>query len=361
MLKRSVHLYERFSHCIHRPLDGKSGAKQMKYSCLKALSSLLLLTGLPAALWAQSCQTRDEAPEQIKTAVETGAQKVFEQAAKGDVNGMKANAMPSLQSGFDGIATAISDNKAGIEGARSQLRASFLLDTGATPAPDGRFYCGVFGANGMTGGSAEFDLPGLPAGKYAIVIQDLTGGKAPFALTTIFQDSGGWKLAGFYIRPESAIGHDGLWYLERARDFKGKGQAHSAWINYVTSWDLMAPVTFIETRLLSKITQESNSIHPKDIPGGGNAVDYSANGKTYKILSMSVIHNEKTMDLSIKYSVPSTADFNATQADARNLANAYVAQYPELKEVVNNVWTHAVDSSGGDVAGLVNLKPAAKE
>ena len=170
----------------------------------------------------------------------------------------------------------------------------------------------------------------------------------------------GWKLAGLQIRPQAAAGHDGHWYLQQARDYKTKGQNHNAWFFYVTSWQLLAPVDFMDSKLLSKITQESNGVQPKDIPAGGNAVDYPVNGKTYKITEMTVFVNEKSLDLNMKYLVTSTADFNATMADARSLANAYIAQYPELKDSFNNVWAHAIDGKGGDVVGLVNLKPAAR-
>src|SRR5262249_48597914 len=128
---------------------------------------------------------------------------------------------------------------------------------------------------------------------------------------------------------------------------------------YLTAWDLMAPVRFMDSALLHKITQESSGIQPKDVPSG-TPVNYSANGKTYNITDMTVMHTESSLDLSIRYSVPSTVDFNATVLDARNLANAFVTQYPELKDVFNNVWAHAVDNKGGDVPGLVNLKPAAR-
>src|SRR5947209_5182786 len=323
------------------------------------LLSVLLLLAASVPLSAQTCQTRDEIPEQVKTAIEGAAQQVFDQASRGDVNTLRSNAIPSLQSNFNGIAGAVSDNKAAFGGARPQLRTSFLLDTGATPSPDGRFYCGIFGANGMSANGAEFDIPGLPIGKYALVIQDFVGGKGPYAFTTIFQDMGGWKLAGFYVRPEAAVGHDGLWYLQHARDYKSKNQNHNAWLYYVKSWDLMAAVTFMDTRMLSKITQESNGVQPKDIPTG-SPVNYSAHGKSYNITEITVFPTEKTFDLSIKYSVASTADFQATVADARNLANAYVSQYPELKDAFDNVWAHAVDAGGGDVPAVVNLKPAGK-
>src|SRR5262249_35091716 len=186
---------------------------------------------------------------------------------------------------------------------------TFLLDTGQTPSPDGSFVCGVYGTNGQTANSAEFYIPGLPQGKYAIVIQDFIGNKGPYALTTIFQEIAGWKLAGFYVRPETASGHDGIWYLQRARDYKTKGQNHNAWTFYRRAWDLMAPVTFMDSAVLHKIVQESNGIQPKDVPSG-KPVSYSANGKNYSITEMTVLHANNSFDLSIKYSVPSTADFN---------------------------------------------------
>ena len=325
---------------------------------MKRLSLYIFLAvGLVAArvaARAQGCETRDEIPAQSRTAAENAAQLVFADASRGDVNALKASAIPSLQANFGGISGAVNDNKAAFAGAHAQLRTSFLLDTGDKPSQDGRFYCGTFGATGLVTNGAEFDIPGLPVGKYAIVIQDFIGAKGPYALTTIFQEVGGWKLAGFYVRPESALGHDGIWYLNRARDYKAKGQNHNAWFYYATSWDLLAPVTFMDSGLLGKITQESIAIQPKDVPAG-NPVAYAANGKTYTITEMTVYRAE-TLDLSIKYSVPSTSDFAKTQADARALASALVGQYPELKEGFSKVWVHAVDPNGGDVPGLINLK-----
>lgn len=328
----------------------------MKLKIQNFLLAMLLAAGLPA--WAQSCQTREEMPEQARTALDNAAKQTFDQAARGDLNSLRTNSITTLNFDTD-VASPVNGNKAAMQGATAQIRTSFLLDTGATPSPEGRFYCGVFGANGMAPNGAEFDIPNLPAGKYGVVFQDFNGPKGPYVLSTIFQDVGGWKIADFRLHPEAAVGHDGLWYLEQARQFKTRGQNHNAWFYYVTSWDLLAPVPFMESRLLSKILQESGSIQPKDVPTGGKPVSYTANGKTYNITEMSVLHQDNSFDLSLKYSVPSTADFNATQADARNLANALVTQYPELKEVFNRVWAHAVDPSGGDVPGLINLKPSA--
>ena len=317
-------------------------------------ASLVAVAGLSAS--AQTCQSGDDIPAPAKSAISAAAQQVFDQTASGDVNGLKNNTIPSLQSSFGGIASAVSDNKDAIAGTKAELRSVYLLDTGATPSPDGTFYCGIFGSSGMAPGTAIFDLGNLPVGKYAISIQDFVGNKGPFALSIIFQDMSGWKIAGYFIRPESSQGHDGLWYLQQARTYKSKGQAHNAWFYYLTSWDLLAPITVMKTNMLNTIVSELNGVQPKDVPADGKPVAFNAGGKNYNITDISVFRTDKNFDLAVKYSVPSTADFNGTQADARNLANAMVAQYPELKDGFNNIWVHAMDPNGGDVVGLVKLK-----
>jgi hypothetical protein len=335
--------------------------RMLKHLSLKFGIPALLLAIAAVPAWSQNCQTRDEIAPEVRSGIEAAAQKAFDEASNGNADALKADSVPSLQSSFGGVASAVTDNKAAIAGAKPQIRTSFLLDTGPTPSADGQFYCGVFGARGMGANGAEFDIPNLPVGKYGIVIQDIIGSKGPYVLTTIFQDSGGWKVANYTIHSMAANGHDAFWYLERARDYKTKGQNHNAWFYYLTSWYLTAPVPFMNTVMLSKVTQESNGVQPKDIPVGGTPVAFTANGKTYNITDMSAVYTGPTFDLSIKYSVPSTADFNGTQADARSLASAVVAQYPELKDAFTNVWAHAVDPNGAEAVGLINLKQTAKQ
>lgn len=315
----------------------------------------------PAQAALPGCQKGDEIPEAVRAAVETAAQHAFDQASRGDVVALRAGSIDSLQANFNGVAAVVAENKAALAGARAQTRAIFVLNAvlNAGASPDS-YTCGAFSASGLASGSAVFNLPGLAPGKWAIAIQDITGPKGPFAMTTIFQDVSGWKLAGFYVRPEAANGHDGLWYLLRAREYKAKGQGHNAWFYYVTSWDLLAPVKFMETNLLGKIIQESAGLQPPYLPLSGSTVNFSANGKTYTLTEISVFGTDKSLDLAIKYTVPSAADFAATQADARSLATAFAGQHPELKDAFDNLWAHAVDPSGADVAAAVSLKGTAK-
>ncbi len=322
---------------------------------VKVLSACVVLSAV-LPLGAQTCQTRDDIPAQTRAAIEAGAQQTFDQSSRGDIAGLVTNSDDSLKANFGGVAAAVTDNHDALAGAVPQVRASFLLDTGDTPSPDGQYLCGAFSANGPTAGSAEFVLPGLKAGRYAIVIQDLTGGQAPLALTTIFQESGGWKLAGLYLRPTALNGHDGIWHMVRAREFKAKGQMHNAWFYYLTAMDLLAPVRFMDSKLISKISQESTALQPKDVPAGGKTLTFTSGGKTWSVTDMSVLSSGNGYSLSIRYSTSDVTDVSATQAEARTLGTAYAAQNPELKDAFDNVVVHAVDAGGRDVPGVVALK-----
>ena len=82
----------------------------------------LFLVGSVSA-WAQTCQRSDEMPEAARKAVESAAQQVFDQSARGDVQSLQSSAIPSLQSSFNGVAAAVNDNKDAFQGAKSQLRS----------------------------------------------------------------------------------------------------------------------------------------------------------------------------------------------------------------------------------------------
>ena len=316
------------------------------------LTLVLLWTGARAQ--AQSCLRRAEMQPQDRDAIERSAQQIFEQAAAGNTQAMQANTVASY---FGGIASVVNENKTALSGAKAQMRTEYLLDPGG--ASGGHFYCGVFTANGLTAGGAEFFLPGLGAGRYAIVIDDINGSKGPFAVTLILQESSGWKLGGFFFRPESAAGHDGLWYRAQAKQFQASGQALNAWLYYVTAWELTAPVTFMNTRLLGRIAEEGRAIEPKDLPASGKPMALSAGGKTYQITEVGSYFSATSIDVELRYTVASTADFAATQKEAQAVAAAFAAQHPELKTAFNTIWAHAMDGKGGDVVGLATLKPPA--
>ena len=143
------------------------------------------------------------------------------------------------------------------------LRAGCLASQGPLPRAD--FYCGIYNSPDRIG----FFISNLPPGRYALVFQKVAG-KDPITLTLILQEvAGAWKLAGYYPRLDSIGGHDGQWYLAKAREFKAKGQSHNAWFYYLTAWDLLAPVNFMSTPQLDKVADEMQAARPSDLPSAG--------------------------------------------------------------------------------------------
>lgn len=325
------------------------------YGFSKSLISTLPLLLLATIARAQTCRRLDEIPNQARVALQNAALRAFDQASSGDVNAMKADAIASLQADFKTIGAAVHDNQPVIVGARLQLRTIFLLDSGANSPREGRFFCGVYGASGPDQDAAEFDIPGIPMGQYGVVIDDIVGSQGRYAFTTIFQDANGWKLAGLYIRPGSAQGHDGMWYLAQARQYKSKGQDLNAWFYYVEAWELLAPVTFMENKLLADIAAEANSVRPVDVPIGGTPITFSAEGKTYKITEITVVSAER-FDLLIRYSVQAGADGSAKVSGVEQLAAAYAAKYPELKDGFDRLFAVAVDPRGHETSAEIKLK-----
>jgi len=163
---------------------------------------------------------------------------------------------------------AVNDNKDAFPGAKPQTAQPLPARYRNESRPRRYLLLRRLGANGMNPNTAEFDLADR-CSKYAITIQDFVGNKGPYALSIIFQDAGGWKIAGYQIRPGSAAGHDACVSAAGAR-YKSKGQAHNAWFYYLNSYDLLQPASYITQRCSArsptKPTVSSQKIYPLGKP-----------------------------------------------------------------------------------------------
>jgi len=77
-----------------------------------------------------------------------------------------------------------------------------------------------------------------------------TGVEHPQQISLLLQNDGGpgaagWKLAGFFTRPMTAAGHDGVWYWTAARNYAQKKQDWNAYFYYQTAAFLLNPVDFM--------------------------------------------------------------------------------------------------------------------
>jgi hypothetical protein len=315
---------------------------------------MLLLAG---TAMAQTCQVGEEIDSATRHALETTARQYFDLTAKGDVAALRQNAIPSVSADFGGIEAAVQASQADLAGAQASVRPPFLLQAeGKERLPRAEFLCGVFGKTGQTANSAVFVIPNLPPGDYAVVTLDVAS-KIPFTLSFVLQKLGtDWKLGGFYARPTQAAGHDGKWFLEKARAFKAKGQNLNAWLYYVKARDLMVPVPFMSTLATDQAYDESQPLQPAQVPSAQTPLEIAGDGNVFRITNMFPIGVENDVDLVIKYQSPSVA--NTAQTYQQNLAamRALVASYPELRDGFDAVIARAVEPSGRDYGTMVAAK-----
>jgi hypothetical protein len=319
---------------------------------------IIAVAMIPAASRAQNCQTSDDLDSATKTAIATAGQHFLSAAAKGDVATLRQNAIPTLAASFADIEAHVKERQGDLEGAQGTVKSVFLLEAaGDAPAAHLDFYCGVFGKSGQTANSAAFSLDNLPPGKYAVVLLDANSAKARTMFSEVLQQVGGdWKLAGLYIKPALAAGHDSDWFLARAREYKSKGQMHNAWFFYIEARSLIAPLPFMSTLATDKLYDESQAAKPADLPGGGKPVDLVVGALTYKLNQVFPDGVGNDLDLIVKYQSADAADGNKAYQDNVAVIKALITKYPELREAFAAVVARAEDANGHDYGTLLAMK-----
>jgi hypothetical protein len=324
------------------------------------LVTLAAWTCLTASAVADNCVTSNDMDPAAKSAMLAAGQRYFDLLSRGDANSLRQASIPSMAADFAGIEAAVKDNQAALTGAKAIPRPAFLLEAQGAQSSSGRaeFLCGVFGANGQTRDSAIFTLGSLPAGKYGVVILDVTGGtKGAYTVSQILQLIGSdWKLGGLYIKPAQTGGHDLDWFVAHAHDYQSKGQAHNAWLYYLEARSLVSPLPFMSTAVTDKLYDESQKAQPADFPSDGKTLDLAAGTASYKVTELFPEVVGDDLDLIAKYQVASIADTNQVYASNVAVMKALLAKYPELRGAFAGVVARGVDPSGHDYGTLLPMK-----
>jgi hypothetical protein len=328
-------------------------------------SALVILLSL-AALAAENCLTATDMDAATRSGLESTAKSYFDMAVRGDVASLRQSSTTALASNFGGIEAAVNDNKERFTGVQTTVRPPYLLEErGNTPAERANFYCGIYNSPDRVG----FAIPNLAPGNYGVVTLEVKTtkdgaysvsmvlqqeGSASAATTAAATPSGSWKLAGYYVRPQTISGHDAQWFLDQARAFKAKGQVHNAYFYYLQARQLMSPVDFMGTPQLDKLYDETQQVIPKDLPVGG-PVDQVLGGKNYKLAQVFPVPVGNDLDLVVKYQVPDISDTNQTFQDNMTVIKGIVAKYPELRDAFAAVVARAVNPAGQDYGSLLPM------
>ena len=236
------------------------------------------------------------------------------------------------------------------------ITGEFLLDASSATGTLQRaeFYCGIFNSPDR----AAFVIPNLPAGKYAVVTESVTGGKTPINVNFILQASGAnWQLAGLTISPQTVSGHDSAWFETQARSYHQSGANMSAYLYYWMAWKLAVPSEIEYTAARDKIADEMQAAKPANFPTQAAPLAIAANGKTYRVTTIFPEAVGSDLDIIVKYqAMTDISNTAAAFADNTAVIKAVLAQFPELRNAFGGVVARAVAPNGNDYGTLLAMK-----
>jgi hypothetical protein len=306
----------------------------------KVLTVILPVSvALPA--FGVSCMTQSQLPGAQRTILAQSAQMIAGNVEGGNAAAVRAQTIASVAAQFDGIATSIQTINASIQHATLTVDEIYLLDAADLKAPqETQFFCGLPGS-ALT---VEVTIPGLPPGKYALAILHATGVKQPQQISLVLQNdpvaSPDWKLAGFFTRPMTMGGHDGLWFWRQAREYAAKKQLWDAWFYYQTAQYLLEPVDFISSPNLQKLQREAESARPDNLPGA-DPLRLSNGSQTFDITNLHTGELSDQLDLVITYNATPNQDMVAARAQVTAVMRALLLQHPELQTAFHGLWVYA--------------------
>ena len=337
--------------------DGMPGNSNLARFSASVVFSICLL--VPAIARAQECSQANEIEPAVRAAIDGAAEQFIQYAAHGGLQALRLAAIPTLAASFDGIQETVARDK-GVLGDQVTIRRDYLLDTSKAGGrlPRAEFFCGAFGRNGHTSTTAAFAIPNLDPGQYALVLTNVTGGKVPYMVTVVLQNlQNQWKLAGYYPKPSEVSGHDAAWYLQQARKFKQQGDLHNAWLYYALAWDIYAPVDFMSSLQLDKLSDEIQAARPAVLPVSEAVLLTGANGRIYNLTqAFAAPDDQGQLSLVVKYEAADISNTTQVSQDNSAVIKAVVVKFPELRHAFSGIVARATTSSGEGYGTLLLMK-----
>ncbi len=344
----------------------------------KYLRTIALLCAAGAAVlipraWAGSCTTEAQMTAPERDALSSSARALLLQAQSGDVQGVRASAVPAVAANLAGLQGWVQYMQPLLKGATVTVDEVYLLDASTdTPGEqDVDFFCG----SPVVG----FNFTGLPPATYALAILHATGVHDPQQVSFLLAKTppNRWLLANLFNKPMIEAGHDGLWYWSSARKFAQNHQDWTALLYYRIATDLLDPVNFLTSPNLTTLETETGKVHPANFPGQAPLM-LNVNGASFAVTSIGATTTFGPLDLEVHYA-PSPAQIAELRypADARkqvtDLMAALLQLHPELQAAFHGMWIHAdqgkatvfaleLPMSGNSANGRqsnVNLSPSA--
>lgn len=304
-----------------------------------AIPILPLMMAVPA--FGVSCVTQSQMNAQDRSTLRQAAVAIAGNVEAGNAGAVKEQTIASVAAQFEGIAGSVQGVSASIQHATLTVDQLYALDaTELKGAQDVQFFCGL-PESSLT---VEIDIPNLPPGKYALAVVHATGVKNPQALSMVLQNeppgSSTWKLAGFFVRPMTMGGEDGVWFWKRAREYEQKKETWNAYFYYQTAEFLLDPVDFMVSPNLQKLRREAEQVRPAGLPGA-EPMRLTEGGQTFNLTNLHTGELSDQLDLVVTYQATANQDPVAARSQVTAVMRALLQAHPELEGAFHGLWVYA--------------------
>ena len=342
-----------------------------------ALTACVLTTISEPIARAETCTTQSGMAEPERDAMADAARGLAVAVQSNNIVALRSSSITEIQKDFSAtqyLVDATSPKLAGLPVAVEQV---YLLDATSLKrnpdgsAPDAQFFCSL---NRSTS-EADFLIPSLPPGKYGFAIVNVgvpspaaaaPASPAPWRLAMLLRQEppdaqGKWLLAGFFPKPLTAAGHDGLWYWTQARLLTKDKQPWNAWLYYQTAQMLLRPADFVLSTHLDKLHTEQTAAAPPALSEGISVdaplVVKGASGAEFHFTSLSVDDSlsQSALDIAVHLrpdlapdpspdapSKPAVAPGpEASRKRNSDAMAALLTAYPEMRKTFHGVLVYA--------------------
>jgi hypothetical protein len=327
------------------------------YRCASALLALALVAGSAASAPGETCITQSALTPANRTALTDTVRNLATLVQSNNAAALRAVADPALTRDFASFQNLLGDTAPRLATAAFAIDQLYVLDaTSLKPNADGtpsdaQFICSL---NHSTV-EARFSISALPPGTYAFATatSSAPSGAAtlsPWRLSFLMHQDGTanhWLLAGFYPKPTTAAGHDGLWYWSQARQFVIAKQPWNAWLYYQAAAHLLQPAPFVTSTHFDKLRTEAANAAPAALSEGVSVdaplVLKASDGTEYHFTALDVDDSfaQSSLDIAAHLRVDSVADPVAAHKRNNDAAAALLAPHPELRKPFHGVWIYA--------------------
>jgi hypothetical protein len=296
---------------------------------------------------AEVCTTQSQMTSADRDALAAAAHGLAEKVQADDVSGLQAATAAEYAKDFTGIGPVVGNTSAKVKGGTPVVEQVYLLDgaqlkRGADGSlPDANFFCSL----NKTVAEADFTISGLAPGRYGFAIVDVTDITTPWRLSFLLrQDQARWTMAGFYPKPLSAAGHDGLWYWTEARTMTAQKEHWNAWLYYQQAESLLTPANFIQTTHLEKLKAEASAAAPPALSEGVSPdaplVVKGPDGVEYHFTALGVDDSlaKDKIDIMAHLKADPIADPAAARKRNLDAMVALLTAYPEMRKPFHGVW-----------------------